>query len=285
MGTDRPPVRTLHLLRWSLLLAVCLLFVAACGGGGPAGGPPPEGGGGTSPPGGGGGGTSPPSGSTDPFKGTGSPPGGVPDGLFKSTPGGRCQQTFRPGETVPPFTVEIGGAELVCFADFNPDQGTAVVTISSPSGSRDVEISTFQGSGTLSVAPVPGDPRGGHTFSVTQPNMAQITGAFTVAAATMPRVVSLTRAGDAGTTFRIGLAGFPGEVALYLYKTQQTERQWRFLATLPTVRVGSKGETVFELKSQAGDPAAQYGITTDPPAQCNITQSPTPPCATFQITG
>lgn len=115
--------------------------------------------------------------------------------------------------------------------------------------------------------------------------MAQITGAFTVAAATRPRVVSLTRAGSAGTTFRIGLAGFPGEVALYLYKTQQTENQWRFLATLPTVRVGSEGEAVFELNSQAGDPAAQYGITTDPPAQCNITQSPTPPCATFQITG
>ena len=115
--------------------------------------------------------------------------------------------------------------------------------------------------------------------------MAQITGAFTVAAATMPRVVSLTRAGGAGTTFRIGLAGFPGEVALYLYKTQQSENQWRFLATLPTVRVGSEGEAVFELKSQAGDPAAHYGITTDPRAQCNITQSPTPPCATFQITG
>jgi hypothetical protein len=86
-----------------------------------------------------------------------------------------------------------------------------------------MEISTFQGSGALSVAPVPGDPRGDHTFSVTQPNMAQITGAFTVAAATRPRVVSLTRAGSAGTTFRIGVAGFPGEVALYLYKTQQIQ--------------------------------------------------------------
>ena len=101
----------------------------------------------------------------------------------------------------------------------------------------------------------------------------------------MPHVVSLTGEGGAGTTFRIGLAGFEGEVALYLYKTQQTENQWTFLATLPTVSVGSDGETVFELKSQAGDPAAQYGITTDPRAQCNITQSLTPPCATFQITG
>jgi hypothetical protein len=182
--------------------------------------------------------------------------------------------------------VEIGGAERVCFDGFDPDQGTAVVTISSPSSSRDVEISTSsQGSGTWSVAPVPGDPLGDHTFSVTQPNMAQITGAFSVVAATVPRVVSLTGEGGAGTTFRIGLAGFEGEVALYLYKTQQTKNQWTFLATLPTVSVGSDGETVFELSSQAGDPAAQYGITTDPRAQCNITQSPTPPCATFQITG
>jgi hypothetical protein len=115
--------------------------------------------------------------------------------------------------------------------------------------------------------------------------MAQITGAFTVVAATVPHVVSLTSEGGAGKTFRIGLAGFEGEVALYLYKTQQTENQWKFLATLPTVSVGSDGETVFELRSQAGDPAAQYGITTDPRAQCNITQSPTPPCAAFQITG
>jgi len=181
--------------------------------------------------------------------------------------------------------VEIGGAELVCFAGFDPDQSTAVVTISSPSSSRDVEISTSQGSGIWSVAPVHGDLRGDHTFSVTQPNMAQITGAFTVVAATVPHVVSLTGKGGAGTTFRIGLAGFEGEVALYLYKTQQTENQWKFLATLPRVRIGSDAETVFELKSQAGDPAAQYGITTDPPAQCNITQSLTPPCATFQITG
>jgi hypothetical protein len=210
----------------------------------------------------------------------------VPDGLFKSTPNIPCQQGFRPGESVPPFTVEIGGAEFVCFAGFDPDQGTAVVTIASPNGSRDVEISTSsQGSGRWFVAPVHGDPRGDHTFSVTQPNMAQITGAFTVVAATVPRVVSLTGNGGAGTTFRIGLAGFEGEVALYLYKTQPTENQWKFLATLPTVRIGSDGETVFELKSQAGDPAAQYGITTDPPAQCNITQSLTPPCATFQITG
>jgi hypothetical protein len=181
--------------------------------------------------------------------------------------------------------VEIGGAELVCFAGLDPDQGTAVVTVSSPSGSKDVEISTSQGSGIWFVAPVHGDPRGDHTFSVTQPNMAQITGAFTVVAATVPRVVSLTGRGGAGSTFRIGLAGFHGEVALYLYKTQQTENQWRFLATLPTVGGGGDGETVFELKSQADDPVAQYGITTDPPAQCNITQSLTPPCATFQITG
>jgi hypothetical protein len=209
----------------------------------------------------------------------------VPGGLFKSTPAGRCQQTFRPGDSIPPFTVEIGGAERVCFDEFAPDQGTVVVTISSPNGSRDEEIPISQGSGTWSVAPVPGDPRGDRTFSVSQPNMAQITGAFTVVAATVPHAVSLTRSGSAGTTFRIGLAGFEGVVALYLYTTQPSDRQWTFLATLPTVRVGSGGEAVVELRSQAGAPAAQYGVTTDPRAQCNITQSLTPPCATFQITG
>jgi hypothetical protein len=134
--------------------------------------------------------------------------------------------------------------------------------------------------------PVPSDPQGDYTFSAAQTNVAPATGAFTVVAATVPRIVELVGEGAPGTTFRFGLAGFEDSVTLYLYKTKPQDSEWTFLSTLPTVTVESNGEAIFLLESRAGDPPGQYAIVTDPSAECNPFQiQPTPPCAAFQITG
>jgi hypothetical protein len=114
---------------------------------------------------------------------------------------------------------------------------------------------------------LPGDPLGEYIISARQGRI-QVTGTFTIIAATAPRILVLPPYAPAGTTFRIALAGFPPQqrVPLHLYRvggeTCQEPPCWSYASALPPAQMDEHGETIYSLSTQPDDPRGGYLVDT-----------------------
>lgn len=176
---------------------------------------------------------------------------------------GACRglDTTRPAAVVELPQPTIGMVFIICFPGFTPNRPVQAEVQLPDGSSRQMQVREYdfnEGIAQWFWYSLPGDPIGTHTVRATQGSVRGA-GSFTITRATTPRVlVAPPNEGPAGTTFRVGMAGFTpnSETLFYLYRGIRGDR-YEYLSSV-VVRINATGEAIYPVTTRRDDPIGTY---------------------------
>ena len=197
-----------------------------------------------------------------PFQRRQTPPGGVAEQFRIGSLGATgCSLDVTVGQQNE-STFEVGDEESICVYGFSVP-GTVTLEVTKPDGS--VDHLQLDSDGGVDYRIALGDVLGTYKV-VARQGTTEATASFQVLSPRRPRAFTLPPyQGPPGTTFSVGLAGFPAQqqFQLDLYRFLRREGSssvWEYQAPLTVVRMNGRGEALFGLSTRPDDPVGSYCV-------------------------